>query len=143
MTSPICSTVCGTSGGAGGVYSATKISNVAPFAAPALEAVVPFDSVVFDVGPAITPDLDGDALIINQTGFYEITATHTWTGGGTLDSIAIAVNGVVVQRDSSEGLVAGSLSVLLQLSAGDVVQLFASSAEGDTLLATLSAEKRN
>jgi len=145
MVARICDTKCGTPpGGGAGAYSATKISNAAPFAAPALEAVVPFDTAVFDVGPAITPDLDGDALVINQDGFYEITATHTWTGGGT-ETVAISVNGVVVQRDSAEnpGTRAGSLSVLLQLSAGDVVQLLASSDAGDTVLATLSAEKRN
>lgn len=145
MVAPICDTKCGDApGGGAGVYSATKISNAAPFAAPVAEAIVPFDSIVFDVGPAITPDLGADALVINQDGFYEITATHTWTGGST-NVIAIAVNSVVVQRDSAEnpGTRAGSLSLLLQLSAGDVVQLLASSVEGDTVLATLSAEKRD
>jgi hypothetical protein len=150
MVAPICPTICSPGGGAGGgVYSATKITNSVPFAAPSIlspDTVVPFDTVVFDVGPAITPDLP--SLVINQDGFYEIIATHTWTGvTGSNNVISIMVNDVVVQSDSAEnpGTRAGSLSVLLQLSAGDVVQLRASSdgPGGDLLTATLSAEKRN
>lgn len=148
MTSPVCSTVCGDLGGAGGVYSATKISNLEPFAAPGLfGANVDFDTVEFDVGPAITPDLANNALVIEQAGIYFITATHTWTGGAT-DIITIVVDGNDVQLDSAENPAgpdrAGSLSVLVQLSAGARIQLRAASGDGtNTLLATLSTEKRN
>ncbi len=144
MTVPICSTICGDSpvGGAAVVYSATKISNAVPFAAPIIETTVPFDSVVFDVGPAITPDLPN--LVINEDGFYEIIATQSWIGGST-DTMTIVVNDATVQTDSAEnpGLRAGSLSVLLELHTGDVVRLVAGSSDGDLLTATLSAEKRN
>jgi hypothetical protein len=148
MTAPICPTICTPGGGAGGgFYSATKISNSVPFAAPSIlspDTTVPFDTVDFDVGPAITPDLP--SLVINQDGIYEIIATHTWEGT-SIDVISITVNGVVVQSDSAENPAtrAGSLSVLLQLSAGDVVELRASSdgPGGDTVLATLAVEKRN
>jgi len=83
-------------------------------------------------------------LVINEDGFYEITATQSWIGDST-DTMTIVVNDATVQTDSAEnpGLRAGSLSVLLELHTGDVVRLVAGSSDGDLLTATLSAEKRN
>lgn len=152
MVAPICPTIC-SPGAGGGAYSATKISNAVAFAAPGVVGgFVDFDTVEFDVGPAITPDLAGDALVVEQDGIYSILATHTWVGEtGSTDTVSIYVNGILVQLDAAENpgvagsIRAGSLSVLVELEAGSVVQLQAQSIGpgGDSVLATLSAEKRN
>jgi hypothetical protein len=148
MVAPICPTICAPGGAGGGVYSGTKISTDTPFTAPSLAgAIVPFDTVDFDLGPAIEPDLANDALVVQQGGIYAILATHTWEPGGSTNTISIEINGVQEQLDSAENpsIRAGSLSVLVELDAGDVIQLRAFSSDGTGVLAeaSLAAEKRN
>jgi len=150
MIAPICPTIC-TPGGGGaggaGIYSATKISNAAPFTPPGGGGFVDFDTIDFDIGPALEPDLTSDAINVLEDGVYMILATQFWSAGGSDDFISIFVNGASVQVDAAEnpGVRAGSVSVLIELSAGDLVQLVAQSSNpgGDPLLASLAVEKRN
>jgi hypothetical protein len=127
---PICDTKCGTppGGGAGGVVSATKIDNPGQTVPPGVVTEADFTSVVFDFGPAITPDLVDNALVIEQDGLYEVIASEIWLNDpdGAVFASAIHVNGAIVQSNSlSEQLTAkaGSYSVLLELSAGDRVTM--------------------
>lgn len=152
MVAPICSTLCGGSGGAGGPYSATRIQNLVPFIVPVgAPVVVPMDDVMFDVGPATAPDLDNDQILILQDGFCQLNATYSYLSEGSDVAVFIAKGdgtGLVNDFFFSEPVVSkgGSLSVLVELSAGDTVQVRASNATADTapaLTATLSAEKRN
>jgi hypothetical protein len=159
MVAPICDTKCGTQPGAaggGGLFSATKVETSAPFVPGAVGVtgtVIPLDSVVFDVGPAIRPS--GGGLLIEQDGFYQVEANEVWSGTDALFFLFLLVNGETVQPSSAPAnspisgisetlsLKASTVSVLLQLSAGDVLQLSAASPgdAGAVVNATLSAEK--
>jgi hypothetical protein len=148
---PICDTKCGSPPGnsGGGVYSATKINDPEQVVPAGVPTEADFTSTFFDIGPAITPDLADNALVIEQDGVYELTASGAWLSNGA-DSVfatAILVNGVILVSSSIEEAVpsaAHTLSSLVQLSAGDriTVQLLTTLAEA-TFGGTLSAEKRN
>lgn len=154
MVAPLCDTRCGSppGGAGGGVYSATKIDNPGQVVPPGVVTESDFTSVVFDVGPAITPDLADNALVIEQDGFYYVTASENWLNepDGAVFASAIHVNGAIVQSSSISELLttkAGSYSVLLQLSAGDRITMTAltivEGASASTFGGTLSAEKRD
>jgi hypothetical protein len=157
MAIPVCDITCGVPGGAGalgGIYSATRIQNLVPFIIPfGAPEVVPMDNVMFDVGPATEPDLDGDQILILQDGIYQLNATYSFTSPGDGSDVAVFITlangvGLVSNFFFSEPVTAkgGSLSVLVELSAGDAVQVRASNASvgtTPTITATLSAEKRN
>lgn len=150
MVAPACSTACGATpvGGAGGALSATKIDNPGQTVPPGVVTESDFTSVVFDVGPAITPDLVDNALVINQDGIYEVIASEIWLNDpdGALFGTTILVNGVGVQSNSFTDQVtakSGSYSVLLELSAGDriTMELLAISASDSEFAGTLAAYK--
>jgi len=146
MVAPICPTICSPGGGApsAALYSATKISNATPFTPPGGGGFVDFDTIDFDIGPALEPDLASDAINVLQDGVYAIYATHFWSGAG-LDIIAIFRNGSQIALDSAEnpGVRSGAITVLVELDAGDVIQLVAQSDAGDSVFASLAVEKRN
>jgi hypothetical protein len=160
----ICSTICGQAAGArvGGPYSATQIRTSVPFAVPeppGPEGTPPnFDVVDYDVGPAITPDLDNDVLLINQDGFYYVTVSESWqaTDDGDMELVlfindiatATATGRIQVSRQSGQlTFKDGTISRLFQLAAGDVVRVGVSFAPLDAgtaaVMVSLAAERRN
>jgi hypothetical protein len=142
------------------VYSATQISTSAPFTVPeppGPEGTSPdFDTVDYDVGPALTPDLVDNSIVVNQDGFYNITVSESWqaTDDGNMELVLFINDFPVSLADGrlqvsrlSEPLTFkdGTISRLFQLAAGDRIRVGVAFAPTDagvgSVTVALSAEK--
>jgi hypothetical protein len=137
MIAPVCNTVCGSSStGGGAASSVAKISNgftpqLIPNGDVTTLVLLPIEEV--DVGAALTADGESSSIIVNRTGVYEVMHSASWSGveGALVEGASsfILVNGVPVDfgtgNPGSFADVSYSFSMLLNLTAGDVVQLVA------------------